>query len=888
MKTALCAIAKNENLYIREWVEWYKNIGIDKIFLYDNNDVDGEKFEEVINDYIQSSYVEVIDVRGIEKGCVYDSEGINLQPKCYIECYENKCSDYDWICFFDIDEFLVFKNNLSLSSFLSQDVFNNTDTILISWEHYDDNNLYDYDKRPVMERFTRRSKIGFHAVKSIVRTGKTIYQKNLENLIHCFKLEGGRIKFSNGTNLIENSEHNFYKLENSVHDKCDVVLNHYKTKTITEYLYRHLNRHWGTGIKYTKREKTIENCAKDFFMYNEKTPVKEEILSSFKKDNAVIEYYKKINTIKEHTLIERYNKFVKNLKIKKVYNSKKFNRELGIITLTSWKNRIDNVYITLCNLLEVCPNFHIVLALSEDEFPEKEKNLPNTLKKLVTNEYVEILWTPNNYKTCKKLIFTIEKYRKKKVPIITADDDCIYITNYAKELYDEYKEKNLYVIRYNMYNVKSSWQYSQGPCTLYNPITFNYFLNNKEMFFESSMAYKDDQVITKICKQNRIKISYLHRGHIFPFIFANESNATNNNIRNIDFSNCYTNEAISNYRKILSKNVLLCAIVKNENHYIEEWVKHYQSIGVSKIVIYDNDDNESEYVENIPYIKSLVDSKYIDVYHIPDRTQYQVIAYTQCYKKYSNDYGWLMFFDADEYLMLEHSSSIQEELAKEKYFNFDMIHVNWKTYDDNDLIKCDGDYSVVSRFTRPIYERTNSVKLDKEIKSIIRGGLNDIEFTSSPHTITKNLLRCCDPLGNSVLSTKQENKNVIHSEIWLNHYICKTAEEYITIKLKRLGGFTKHEIGVRYNFEFFFMYNKRTPEKVSYFKETLLKYFSDIDAEKIMKSKHISHIVNKLTPESYNQVPTKENTTIKVINKPTVVKTLEPYKLPIKSIIRRY
>ena len=58
--------------------------------------------------------------------------------------------------------------------------------------------------------------------------------------------------------------------------------------------------------------------------------------------------------------------------------------------------------------------------------------------------------------------------------------------------------------------------------------------------------------------------------------------------------------------------------------------------------------------------------------------------------------------------------------------------------------------------------------------------------------------------------------------------------------------------------------------------------------EKIMKSKHISHVVNKLTPESYNQVPTKENTTIKVINKPTVVKTLEPYKLPIKSIIRRY
>ena len=48
LNIALCAIAKNENLYIREWVEHYKNIGVSKIFLYDNNDIDGERFEEVI------------------------------------------------------------------------------------------------------------------------------------------------------------------------------------------------------------------------------------------------------------------------------------------------------------------------------------------------------------------------------------------------------------------------------------------------------------------------------------------------------------------------------------------------------------------------------------------------------------------------------------------------------------------------------------------------------------------------------------------------------------------------------------------------------------------------------------------------------------------------
>ena len=37
-KVCLCAIAKNENLYIREFIEHYKKIGYNNIFIYDNID----------------------------------------------------------------------------------------------------------------------------------------------------------------------------------------------------------------------------------------------------------------------------------------------------------------------------------------------------------------------------------------------------------------------------------------------------------------------------------------------------------------------------------------------------------------------------------------------------------------------------------------------------------------------------------------------------------------------------------------------------------------------------------------------------------------------------------------------------------------------------------
>lgn len=155
--------------------------------------------------------------------------------------------------------------------------------------------------------------------------------------------------------------------------------------------------------------------------------------------------------------IELYKKFVDNLIKKKKdkqrkaivehpeYNmdtnpypsfGKKYDGEKAVISLTSWKARINTVYITLDSLIQQCPGFHIVLVLSEEEFPKMCKELPETLMNLVNREKIELLWVYKNYKSFKKVLFTMDKYRD--IPIISADDDCIYTCNYAKYLYDKW------------------------------------------------------------------------------------------------------------------------------------------------------------------------------------------------------------------------------------------------------------------------------------------------------------------------------------------------------------------------------------------------------------------------------------------------------------------
>lgn len=284
LKVALCAIAKNENLYLKEWVEYYISMGVDKIFLYDNNELDGERFEEVISEYVKKGVVEIIDVRGVEKGCVFNEQGINLQTKCYIDCYTDFGKDYDWMMFFDIDEFLTFKDGWKLKKYLESDYVKKADTVLVSWEHYDDNGKLFYEDEPVRARFTHISHIDRRGVKSIVRTKKEILDPTLHNMIHNFTLKGSRFVYATGSNKklrTKGSDNRWWLVDKDEHERSVVVLNHYKTKTVEEFVKRHLNRHWGTSQTIAQHAKGINDIILDFFKYNEYTTKKMEYLLKF-------------------------------------------------------------------------------------------------------------------------------------------------------------------------------------------------------------------------------------------------------------------------------------------------------------------------------------------------------------------------------------------------------------------------------------------------------------------------------------------------------------------------------------------------------------------------------------------------------------------------------
>ena len=271
-------------------------------------------------------------------------------------------------------------------------------------------------------------------------------------------------------------------------------------------------------------------------------------------------------------------------------------------------------------------------------------------------------------------------------------------------------------------------------------------------------------------------------------------------------------------KKSSKTKVAMCAIAKTENRYIKYFLEFYKNLGYDHIYIYDNNDIDEAPISSLPLAKQLINEGYLSVIDYKKRTGNLVTeSFHICYKDFNSQYDWISFYDIDEYLMLEPKNlSIQDCLDSPQFNNCESVQFNWRLFTDNEQLDFE-DKSPVERF--PV--ETNYIYENRNVKSTIRGGLNKIKETDSPHTIYENLKACSS-------SGKPTNNKY---ELWppdfafgaLNHYRTKTVKEYFRKMVK-----TKKEVDnvdklelltTMAYFNYFFMVNKMTREKVNIFNQ---------------------------------------------------------------------
>ena len=261
-KILLCTVAKDENKYILEFIHHYRNMNFNKIIIYDNNEINGENFSDILKDYIEINFVKIINIRGFQRP----------QIKAYNHCYKYNKYDYEWIAFFDIDEFLFLLNYTFINDFLSSNVFKNCQSIIINWKYYGDNDKLYYEPKPLRERFVKPVNITEEIMKIrfIYSAAKTIVRGGL-NLIwghfpHYFK---NTVNCRPNGNILEDYL--------SPPDYSKAYIKHYTTKSTEEFIEK-LNK---GDVFYKPDINYLTNKIKEYyFLFNKINKKKIELIKN--------------------------------------------------------------------------------------------------------------------------------------------------------------------------------------------------------------------------------------------------------------------------------------------------------------------------------------------------------------------------------------------------------------------------------------------------------------------------------------------------------------------------------------------------------------------------------------------------------------------------------
>ncbi|GBR55649.1 hypothetical protein AA106555_2075 [Neokomagataea thailandica NBRC 106555] len=126
-RIAVAAIIRDERSDILTWLGWYRNLGVDTLIIFDDGSSDGTT--QIIRDAACC-----FDIRLYK---IENQEGSHIlrQKDVYLYVLKNIAPYFDWVGFFDADEFLFLEKNQNLADFFAQ-VPADVGAVAFNWCNY--------------------------------------------------------------------------------------------------------------------------------------------------------------------------------------------------------------------------------------------------------------------------------------------------------------------------------------------------------------------------------------------------------------------------------------------------------------------------------------------------------------------------------------------------------------------------------------------------------------------------------------------------------------------------------------------------------------------------------------------------------------------------------
>lgn len=343
------------------------------------------------------------------------------------------------------------------------------------------------------------------------------------------------------------------------------------------------------------------------------------------------------------------------------------------VSFTSWTKRIQYCKhtIELMSNQTLKPT-KIILNLAEEEFPNKENDLPEELiNEVKTNKLFEIYWVKENTTVWKKILPTLHRFPDDLV--LSIDDDIEYPSNYIEEMYRTFIDnKKLYpVVAYK--NFQNNKLYHSGPFTLTNYHFYGKYLDilYDELIYPSlkEIKWQSDNVYSEALFLNHnsyIKCNEINGKELYVSSKINKENAysryntkeyVNNLTKNIEKLKKFINDR---FEKIDLSNIKLIVSFTTwikRDKYVEEMLTYLQkqTFKPYKIICWIAKD---EYNGIIPdTLKTCLNKNLLDEVKWTPTNIYGHKRY-EIFKEYSNYY--VATIDDDLYYPVNHFQNLLE------------------------------------------------------------------------------------------------------------------------------------------------------------------------------------------------------------------------------------
>lgn len=221
MKTAICAIIKDEHLFLKEWIDWHLSLDFDAIHLFEDK---GSKSHEGITKEYDNVFLRRYEDDKEVQELLKAQGSSHRQLVLYNWFGDNYQAQYDWVAFIDVDEFIVFHNNYSLEKFCEE--FSPYSAVLMNWKMIGASNHITRPACGVMEAYHEEG--NFLLQDSGYEYKSLCNLKKWQRMIHLHLAKG----YVNTNHRADIHEIQWNK----------VALNHYFTKSWEDWCDRIFNR----------------------------------------------------------------------------------------------------------------------------------------------------------------------------------------------------------------------------------------------------------------------------------------------------------------------------------------------------------------------------------------------------------------------------------------------------------------------------------------------------------------------------------------------------------------------------------------------------------------------------------------------------------------------